>query len=147
MANRIGEMLAAFVVVMSVGATAKAEESYLSLYTGYSVTDSPDLYTYVGDIPHELDSGMASGGALGIRLDDGVRLEVEMMYRMNAVDTIGGLPGAGRVSAISAMFNIIGEFDLFVGSGGLHDWLWRSWPEVGVLAIYRHWRWRRTIGV
>lgn len=131
MLKRIGVLLTAVGVFLPLAPAVKAEQSYLSLHGGYTVTDNPDLYTYLGDIPHETQGGFAAGGALGIKLDDGLRLEVEMTYRVNSVDSIATLPAGGRVSAISAMFNIIEEFDLFVGSGDNYSKLGFS-PYLGI---------------
>lgn len=129
--RQIGALLAAVGSVMTLAPAALAEQSYLSLYSGYTVTDSPDLYTYVGDIPHELHGGFAAGGAMGVKLDDGLRLELEMFYRMNAVDSIAGVPAGGRVSAISAMFNLVEEFDLYFGSGDNYSKIGFS-PYIGI---------------
>ena len=129
--KRIGTVLVAIGLILPLAPAAMAEQSYLSLHGGYTVTDNPDLYTFLGDIPHELQGGFAAGGALGIKMDEGLRLEVEMTYRVNSVSSIAALPAGGRVSAISAMFNIIEEFDLFVGAGDNYS-KWGFSPYIGI---------------
>ena len=43
--KRISVLLMAVGSFMPLAPAAMAEQSYLALYTGYTVTDSPDLYT------------------------------------------------------------------------------------------------------
>ncbi len=129
--KRIKFMLLATGFMLPLAPAAMAEQSYFALYTGLTVTDSLDLYTFLGDVPHELDYGMAAGGAMGIKTDDGLRLEIELSYRRNAVETIAGLSAGGEVTAINAMVNIIEEFDLYFGSDGARSRVGFS-PYIGI---------------
>jgi opacity protein-like surface antigen len=100
------------IAVLGVSA-ADAQENYIAFHGAYVITDDPDLYTFVGDIPHTLDSGYAMGIALGHKTEAGFRMELEGTYRSNPVETIGGIAASGNVVAASAMANLHYDFIVY----------------------------------
>lgn len=121
MVSRIRIVFLAVCLTSGFAAVAGAEQSYFAFHAGYTVTEDADLPDPLGGVPHDLEPGLLAGGALGVKLDEGLRFELEMTYRMNSVETIEDMPAGGRVTAINAMFNLIQEFDLFVGEAGSYS--------------------------
>lgn len=100
-------------VAMLWMSAANAQQNYIAFHGAYVITDNPDLYTYLGDIPHSLDAGYAMGIALGHETEIGFRMELEGTYRSNPVDKINGLPASGNVAAASGMANLLYDFAVY----------------------------------
>lgn len=92
---------------------ASAQQNYIAFHGAYVVTDDPDIYTFVGDIPHSLEPGYAMGIALGHKTQTGFRMELEGTYRSNPVEKINGLAASGNVVAASGMANLLYDFAVY----------------------------------
>lgn len=72
------------------------------------------------------DPGYTVGGAVGARLHDYLRAELNLSYRENDLDTMSVGPGpstaSGEISLFSALVNVIGDLDLG----------WRLVPYAGI---------------
>lgn len=83
-----------------------------------------------GDI--NFGPGLGAGGALGLRLDSGLRLETEIMYRTTFIDDArlgdGQAFDGGAYSSLSFGLNVLGEFPVhaveglaaFAGAGAVY---------------------------
>lgn len=92
------------------GAEAVAADYYVAVETGASIV--PDQTISGGGLSGvaSLDTGFNVGGALGGRLGDHVRAEVNLSYRRSGIDQLAApgviLAGAGNVGLFSAMANV-----------------------------------------
>lgn len=85
---------------------AQAQSNYIAFHGGYVLTEDPDLTTFVGDIPHTQEPGYAVGVALGHETGVGIRMELEATYRVNAIDSVGGVSATGDIVTGAFMGNL-----------------------------------------
>ncbi len=110
---RIVQRLLATAIIGLSASAALAEENglYLGAAGGLSIARDSRIVGTGIDSNAEFDNGLAGAGAVGYGFGSGLRAELELGYRENDVDSIGGLAGAGDVSAISTMGNVLFDFD------------------------------------
>lgn len=125
-------------VFFATSARVMAQEDtlYLSAYLGLNTLQDQDYTNRAapvsGDL--ELDDAPSFGGALGFRLHRSFRVEAEVNYSSNDLDSLNGSTGSGPVSgdleAMTFMLNGYYDFDLdwpvvpYIGAGagfGLFD--------------------------
>lgn len=98
---------AAVVFFMFGAADATAQNWYAGGYGGFNYTHDGDTG---GGGNATYDFGYAAGGFFGYAMGNGVRLEGEVGYRSNDVDTIGGVAVTAELDTLFFMFN--GFYDL-----------------------------------
>ena len=102
------------IALVGVGASAAyAGESGLYIGAGGGLNIARDarvLGTGI-DADTDFDDGLAGVGAVGYGFGNGLRAEIELGYRDSDVDSVNGLAGSGDVSALSAMGNVIYDFE------------------------------------
>lgn len=97
--------------------TAPAQEYYIDLHIGYSLVDDGD-FEYSPNIPASYEHRPAFGGAFGYLGQSGFRIETELSWRGNDVDTVAGANVAGRLTSLNMMINVL--YELQVGGGGAY---------------------------
>lgn len=111
--------------LIAMSGTALAEEGYyLGIGGGGSYVHDDEFESGGADTSVEYDWGYAAVGSLGYKYDNGLRSELELGYRKNDIDDIGGVGAGGDVGTMSAMLNVLYDFDIsetaldtYIGAG------------------------------
>jgi len=118
-------VLAAVTVVL-VAPAADAETWYAGGFGGLNYTH--DGAVNGSGISASYDLGFAAGGYAGFYVKENIRLEGELSYRANDLDTRGGVAIAGEAEALALMLNAFFDFKLesivepYLGAGiGIAD--------------------------
>jgi OOP family OmpA-OmpF porin len=118
-------LLLAFTSMLAISASAHAEEGFYVGIGGGANNVHDDKVKGSGiSAGAEYDWGYAAAGTLGYAYDNGIRSELELGYRDNSLDSIGTVSANGDVDAMSAMLNVLYDFDVsdmvdtYVGVGG-----------------------------
>jgi len=104
-------------VIQLSPAVALAQQYYLSLQVGYNMVDDGDL-EFGPEIPTSYESRPAFGGAFGYIGPGGFRIESELSWRDNDIDTVAGVNDAGRLTSLNLMINAL--YELQFGGGGAY---------------------------
>ena len=96
---------------------AWAQEYYLDLHVGYNIVDDGD-FEYGIDVPVSYEHRPAFGGAFGHLAQNGFRIEGELSWRGNDVDTAAGANDAGRLTSLNLMVNAL--YELEIGDTGAY---------------------------
>lgn len=118
-------LLLAVTSMLAFAAAAQAEEGFYVGIAGGANNVHDDKVSGTGiNAGAEYDWGYAAMGSLGYQYNNGLRSELELGYRRNDMDSIGSVSAQGNVDAMSAMLNVLYDFDLsdmvntYVGVGG-----------------------------
>lgn len=118
-------VLLAFTSMLAVTSAAQAEEGFYIGVGGGTNNVHDDKVEGTGfSAGAEYDWGYAATGTLGYAYNNGLRSELELGYRDNDIESIGTVGAQGDVDAMSAMLNVLYDFDLsdmvdtYVGVGG-----------------------------
>lgn len=104
-----------------VAPTANAETWYAGIFGGLNITHDGDVNGAGTNATYDLGYGI--GGYVGYFLQDNVRLEGELSYRANDLDTIGGVATGGEVESLAFMVNVLfdvkieSRFEPYIGAG------------------------------
>ena len=114
---------AAYALLVACGAAQAAEDGfYIGTAAGVNFTRD-SKFSLTGSQPTaSYDTGFAGLASAGYGLGSGLRFEGELGFRDNDIDDIAGISGAGDVSALTIMGNVLYDIDL----GG------RLTPYVGI---------------
>lgn len=112
--------LAVSAVALAAATPALAQDQgpYIGLGGAYVIPEESDLdIDGAADAEVEFDNGWAAMVTGGYAWGNGLRTELEFGYRDTDVDSVspGGLEGDGSVNALSAMANVLYEFDFGIG--------------------------------
>ncbi len=102
---------------------AAAQTDYFGMFGGYNMAQDSDWLSGGVTSTATLENGFAFGLLMGRELDSGLRVEGELGYRINEIDTVSGAPLDGRVTNLALMLNLIYEIGLdrgysYGGAGG-----------------------------
>lgn len=97
--------------------TALAQQYYLSLHVGYNMVDEGDL-EFGPDVAASYEDRPAFGGAFGYIGQGGLRIEGELSWRGNDLDTVAGSNDAGRLTSLNLMINAL--YEIQIGGGGAY---------------------------
>lgn len=123
---RIGKRIAPAalaVAVVAAAPAAKAEGPYVFGAVGGAFMQDSNLDSGAFDLNADHDAGFAGLAGLGYALPGGFRVEAELGYRDNDVDSVSGVNASGETRAYSAMANLLYDFDV--------DWPVRPFIGVG----------------
>lgn len=84
---------------------------YLGFGGGVNFLQDSDVEGGAIDVDAEFDEGLAGIISFGHRYESGFRGEIELGYRGNDLDNVSGANGSGDVSAMSAMVNLLFDFN------------------------------------
>lgn len=104
-----------FAVIMGVCAlvsttgSAQAQNWYAG---GYGAMNYAHDGTANGNENVDYNLGYGIGGFVGYAMASGFRLEGELAYRVNEIDSVGGAPYGGDLSTFAAMGNALYEFNV-----------------------------------
>ncbi len=114
-------ILASSTLIFFVSTMAySAEDSYVNLSLGFVMPNDSDADFDSGDtVTFEFDDGFSFSGAIGGRIEKGIRAEAEFLYLKSDLDKasvsgFGSTPVDGDISSISLLAN--GYFD-FIKEG------------------------------
>lgn len=115
--------LGPFIVIVGVlvAPAANAEAWYAGGFLGLNHTHDGSVNGTGTEASYDL--GAAIGGYAGFHVQDNVRLEGELSYRKNDIDTIGNVRVAGDVETLSLMMNALfdiklkSRFQPYLGAG------------------------------
>lgn len=99
-------LLAALAVVFLAPA-ANAEKLYVGLIGGINITHDGNTS---GGGTATYDLGVATGGYVGIHVKENFRLEGELSYRKNDIESVGGAPSTAEVETLAFMANAYFDF-------------------------------------
>lgn len=126
--------LAAFAISLAAS-SANAQTWYAGGYGALNYTHDGSVTAFAGDAKYDLGLGIA--GYIGFFVQDNIRIEGELSYRANDIDSIGG-PVSGDVETLAVMANALIDFKLesnfepYLGAGlGLAEVEYR----IGVLGF------------
>lgn len=105
--------LIAAAAVFTLAGTAGAETWYAGAYGGLNYAHDGDVNGAGTNATYDL--GFAVGGYAGLYVNKNIRLEGELAYRSNDIDTIGGIGVGGEVASLAIMINALYEFDTTSG--------------------------------
>lgn len=118
MRKSLGLLAAAAVVFLSP--QANAEAWYAGVFGGVNIVH--DGNTGGGGVA-TYETGLATGGYVGAHVRENVRVEGELSYRTNDIESIGGAPTIGEVDTMAFMANAFfefgrqGSFKPYIGGG------------------------------
>jgi opacity protein-like surface antigen len=108
---------AVLVSFLSSGASAKDAFSpgpYVQLDAGLAIVGDSDVSLFGVSGEAKFDPGFAVGGAIGYRIEEWLRAEVNLSYRQAEVDKLTApgytLEGAGDASAFATLVNLYIDF-------------------------------------
>ncbi|UCH75265.1 MAG: porin family protein [Rhodospirillales bacterium] len=107
--------------LISYATTAGAEAWYAGGYGAINYTH--DGSTNDAGVDASYDFGLGLGGYFGFHVQENIRLEGELSYRTNDIDSRGGVPIAGKVESLALMANAFVDFKLksnvepYIGAG------------------------------
>lgn len=113
--SKTGLAAASFFACFMVAGAANADGLYLSGFTGLAIQQDQNNRSGGQSIDVSLDNGFVIGGAVGYRLTDSFRVEVEVAYRENDITagTVLNDPTAafsGDNSSLGAFANVLYDF-------------------------------------
>lgn len=94
--------------LVSITGTAQAQNWYVGGYGGMNYTHDG---TANGNQKMVYDLGFGVGGLVGYAMPNGLRLEGEIAYRSNDVDTINGVSVGSDISSWAFMGNALYQFN------------------------------------
>lgn len=95
--------------VMCTPGVAQAQNWYFSGFGAMNYNHDGDAN---GGGEVEYDLGFGVGGSIGYAMPNGLRLEGEVAYRRNDIDTVGGIPNGGELGTWAFMGNAVYEFNV-----------------------------------
>jgi len=103
-------VLAVIAAMTAAPLPAGAETWYAGAFGGANYTH--DGSVNAAGTNAEYDFGLGIGGYVGFFVQPNVRLEAELSYRANDIDTIGGVGNGGEVQTTALMANVLFDFEL-----------------------------------
>lgn len=122
--------LPALAGIVAAPHAALAEGKYFDLHLGYNYVLDGDWDYVAGTESVAYDEQPAFGGAVGYMWDNGFRVEGELTYRVNDIDSVNGAPVDGKLNALSFMVNFY--YELVFGDGGLYSDSSPLRPYIGI---------------
>ncbi len=101
--------------ILAAAPAAWAQSYYLDLHVGYNLVDDGD-FEDPATTTASYEQRPAFGGSFGFIGHDGFRIEGELSWRGNDLDTLAGGPADGRLSSLGVMVNLL--YELQIGGGG-----------------------------
>lgn len=95
--------------LVSTAGTAQAQNWYVG---GYGAMNYTHDGTANGNENVDYDLGYGVGGWVGYAMANGLRLEGELAYRANDIDSVGGAPFGGDLSTMAVMGNVLYEINV-----------------------------------
>lgn len=102
-------MLAVIAAVVAAP-PAYAEAWYAGAFGGLNFTHDGNVNGAGTDAKY--DMGLAGGGYVGFFVQKNIRIEAELSYRTNDIDTIGGVGVAGEAETLALMANALIDFKI-----------------------------------
>lgn len=96
-----------------------AQSKYFDLHIGYNYVIDGDWDAAGSVASVHYDSQPAFGGSFGYMAGNGFRIEAELTYRVNDIESVDGTLAAGKLNTLSLMVNALYELR-FGDSGGLY---------------------------
>jgi outer membrane protein OmpA-like peptidoglycan-associated protein len=102
---------------------AAAEPFYIGGAGGLNLARDSDLESAAFNTEAEFDLGWLALGTFGYEYGHGLRTEIELGYRANDLDQVGGAGATGDATVWSGMVNVVYDFDVdwpvrpYVGAG------------------------------
>lgn len=116
----------AVIAVVAMAPAAAAEPWYAGGFGGLNYTHDGNVNGAGVDASY--DYGLAVGGYVGFFVQENVRIEAELSYRANDIDTIGGVAVGNEVETLALMANALFDFKIesslepYLGAGlGIAD--------------------------
>ncbi len=100
----------AAVAVLSIAAEANAEAWYVGGYGGLNYTHDGNVNAAGVDASYDL--GLALGAYAGFFVQDNARLEADLSYRANDLDSRGGVAIAGEAETTALLVNALFDISL-----------------------------------
>jgi len=122
----VASVLTAGILAVPFTATAgdKASGLYVGLTGGLNALSETDVSGGGIGSDIEFDPGWALAPAIGYKFENGLRAEFEGAFRSNDVEDITGVAGSGGdAESLSAMINVLYDFDDMVDIGGVTPYL------------------------
>lgn len=98
-------------LMLGSNSAASAQSVYYGVHGGLNLSHDADATDGVVTEEVAYDLGFAVGGFVGYDLGSGLRVEGELTYRVNDVDTLAGVSFGGDVSSLALMANGFYDFD------------------------------------
>lgn len=95
--------------LVSTTGSAQAQNWYAG---GYGAMNYAHDGNANGNENVDYNLGYGIGGFVGYAMANGLRLEGELSYRVNEIDSVGGAPYGGDLSTFAAMGNLLYEFNV-----------------------------------
>jgi opacity protein-like surface antigen len=108
MRNCLGAL--AVIAAVLAAPAANAETWYIGGLGGLNYTH--DGTVNGSGLKAEYDLGFVLGGFVGLYVQDNIRLEGELSYRTNDLDTAGGVSIGGEAETLALMANVFFDFKL-----------------------------------
>ena len=108
----IGTALLAGSAFGAVAQDMMAEGLYLGAGAGLNQTRDSDISGTGISTNAELDRGYLLLGSIGYDWAGPLRSELELSYRSNDIDDVGGVAGSGGIKSYGAMVNLFYDFAL-----------------------------------
>jgi len=108
MRNSLGVL--AVISFVLVAPAANAETWYIGGLGGVNITHGGGVNG--SGLKAEYDLGLILGGYAGFYVKDNIRLEGELSYRTNGLDTVGGASISGDAKTLALMANAFLDFKL-----------------------------------
>ena len=123
--------LLALAGLVTTSHTVLAQSKYFDLHIGYNYVVDGDWDTAGVTESVSYDSQPAFGGSFGYLAGNGLRIEGELTYRVNDIESAGGTLTAGKLNTLSFMVNALYELR-FGDSGGLYGSSSALRPYIGL---------------
>ena len=101
--KRVAALVGAVMLACTASA-AQAQNWYVGGYGGMNFTHDGDAN---GNENVVYDLGLGFGGIIGYVMGSGLRVEGEIAYRWNDIDTIDGAPSGSEISSWAFMGNVL----------------------------------------
>ena len=108
MRKRLPLSLAAITVILAAASVANAQDFYFGIQAGLNVTHDGEFDNSGSDMT--FDTGYAYGATLGYEIGNQFRLEGELTYRGNHIDSVAGVSQGGKISSTALMANVFYDF-------------------------------------
>jgi opacity protein-like surface antigen len=100
--------LLAVATVFAAAGSAMAQNAYFGVQGGFNFTHDGEFNNTGLDAT--FNRGYAYGAMFGYHTRGPIRLEGELTYRGNTIDTVGGVPATDKLSSTSLMANAYYDF-------------------------------------